>query len=137
MPLTVGQQIFARLYIQEGCPVCKQAIEFLEANRIATDCIPIDPISNIGVAILSMRRKGIPIDDKNLDAIIKFGEVPYLVSFLTKKVVYGFNVTEYQRLAAAVAAARAPAPNNAAPARDNSGEAPPVGAQMATDGQAA
>ncbi len=118
-------QIFARLYFQDSCPVCKQAIEFLEKNGINTDCIPLDPITNAGIAALNPHARGI-------------SQVPVLVSFLTKKVIYGFNKLEYERLAAAVrATVGAPAPDHAAAAGNHTGAAPPVGAQMETGGQAA
>ena len=72
-----------RMYVKDGCPACKEAIDFMTKLRVPCEWIDIgnDPVLNSGV-------------------MARGGKVPILVSFSTtkRKLVKGFEPETYMEL---------------------------------------
>ena len=75
-----------RLYGEEGCPFCQQAVQFFQSNRI--------PIQGIAVDEDPIIQEGIKAVSKMTDV-----KIPVVVSFLNpKEVILGYSEDGYKRI---------------------------------------
>ena len=84
-----------RLYGEDGCPFCQQAVQFFQNNRIPIQGIAVDedPIIIEGAKFWLRKAQSLPCD-----ADLK-ASIPVVVSFLNpKEVLLGYNEDGYKRI---------------------------------------
>ena len=74
-----------RLYTTSGCPVCKQATEFINSNKLPCEFIEVgfDPVVQKGLAAL--------FNDKPI-------QLPLLICFFSQELLVGFTEADYTRV---------------------------------------
>jgi glutaredoxin len=114
-----------RVYTQNGCPFCQQAIQFLQQAGVPFDVIDVinDPILTSGIKVLLNDGK------ENIKDILKTNiSVPIVVCFSPPTIVVGMdmeklqNVVNNYRSFSAESFAQPNASSQAAPVVENSSE---------------